>query len=273
MSLALLLLRLARIRRLGLSLGLTGSRHRGTTRLPLLPLLEDHVAGGGRQGEEGLPGPRRSKYDAKGGAANSCGADRCVDRERGPLPVLELLHVADELAPVQAQARDGRRRLLLEFRHLDGRAEGVLQKLLEDKLGIGSKPRRGAIGENQHDRGVGVCDDLGRLRNLHVHRECGHLTVDRHLHPAFDLGDEDDAGGQPRRRTLSLRLRGRKRHERAGEKRREETGKRKFHGRVGCCSRWRRRSPSENDGSRRKQNSTAACAASRPAGRRARCAP
>ena len=272
LALRLLLLAGPLILRLGLALSLTRTRSRRRRSTTLLALLENHVARGCGQGEKRLSAAGGAKHDAERGAADTGGADGRVDGERGALPVLQLLHIAHEFTAVEAQAGDGSRWLLLQLRDLDRRTERILQKFLEDQFGVGPQPGRRSVGEHEHRRRVGERHDLGRLRDLHVHRERGGLAVDRHLNPALDLSHQHDARGQP---ASGRRLRGRRRqaHEGAREEWQEETKEREFHGRVGRWSRSSRRSASENHGSRRKPKRSAASAASRLAGRRAKCAP
>jgi len=235
-------------------------------------LLENHVARGRGQGEKGLPAAGGTKHDAEGGAADTGGTNRGINREGGALPVLQLLHVAHEFTTVEAQAGDGSRGLLLQLRDLDRRTKRVLQELLQDQLRVGPQPGRRSVGENEHRRRVGERHDLGRLWNLHVNRERGSLAIHGHLNSALDLRHQHHARGQaagPRR----LRRGRRQANEGAREERQKETEEREFHGRDGRWSRSSRRSDSENHGSRRKQKRNAASAASRLAGRRARCAP
>lgn len=193
LALALLLLP-SLVLALRLSLGLAGALNVAGSPSPLLALLKDHVAGGGSKREKRLTGARRTKHDSEGGAANARGADGRLDRVRGALPVFQLLNVTHELAAVEAQGRDRSRGLLLQLSDLDRCAEGILQEFLKYEFGFGTQPCGGAVGEYQHDGGVLVGHDLRRLRDLGVNGKRCDLSVQRHLHPTFNLSHQDDAG-------------------------------------------------------------------------------
>jgi hypothetical protein len=232
LTLRLLLLGGTLILRLRLALSLTRARSRRRRSTTLLALLENHVARGRGQGEKRLSGARGAKHDAEGGAADTGGTNRGINREGGALPVLEFLHIADQFAAIETQTGDRGGRFLLQLRDLDRGAKRILQKLLEDQLGIGPQTRRRSIGKHEHGRGVGERHDLGRLRDLHVNRERGRLAVDGHLNPAFDLRHQHHTRWQAAGRR-SLRGGRIKAHHGAHEERQKETEEREFHGRDG----------------------------------------